>query len=390
VGWMYAGIAELPLHGGHVPRWMAEYMKKLARAIVMVIVEEYGPEEVVVRLSDPFWFQAFNNAIGMDWDSSGSTTVTLGILRQVLDEEPSLGVAVAGGKGRLARNTPLELEEKGELISAPSRSIREAIYASRLAAKTDTVLLQDGYTLYHHAVVIASTGRWAVIQQGMNPSIRMARRYHWLSPLPSTPSLEPHSAIAAARREEAVLDATSRKSLEARKTVLDLARQKPEKTIREIAQAVALLRGTRPLFSLLGGGVSERVKIVARYYKPQPRPPRHIGEVLKKAYEAQPRSVEELVLLEGFGPTAMRSLALVSELIYGYPLSHEDPASVPLDPFRYAYIVGGKDGVPFAFNPRLAEKVVSFLEEAIERARLGEKEKLRVLARLRRLLVRGG
>ena len=386
---MGVGVAELPLHGGHVPRWMAAYMRRMARAIVAVIVEEYGPGELVVRLADPFWFQAFNNAIGMDWDSSGSTTVTLGILRQVLDEEPWLGVAIAGGKGLLAREAPREIREKGERIGAPSSSIEEAVYASRLAAKTDNVLLLDGYTLYHHAVIVSAEGRWAIVQQGMNPEERLARRYHWLAPLPPTPTLEPHSSIAGARREEAVVDATSRKSIEARKTILDLAREKPGRVAREIAAAYALLRGIRPL-TWTGRVEKERIRVLSRYYRPQEKPPRHIEQVLRKIYELQPGSMEELVLVEGLGPAVFRSLALVSELIYGYEISHEDPANTPLDPFRYAYIIGGKDGVPFAFDPGLAEEVVRFLEDALERARIGEKDRLRALRRLRGLLPREG
>ncbi len=382
------GVADLPLHGGHVPRWMAEYMKRLARAIVAVIVEEYGPNSLVERLADPFWFQAFNNAIGMDWDSSGSTTVTLGILRQVLDSDPGLGVTVVGGKGVLARRVPEELAVKAERIGAPSAAAREAARASKLAAKTDNVLLQDGYTLYHHAVILSSNGEWAIVQQGMNPEAGFARRYHWLSPLPATPTLEPHHAIAAARREERVVDATSRESLEARRAVLDLARQDPRRTIREVMEAYALLKGVRPLTYWLGTGAERRARLVAKYYRPQDKPPRHIGRVLEKLYELQPRSIEELVIVEGVGPGVFRSLALVSELIYGYPMSHRDPANTPLDPFRYAYVVGGKDGVPFAFDPRLAEEVVSFLEDAISRARMGEKEKLRALSRLYRLLPR--
>ena len=388
-----SGIAELPLHTGHVPPWLARYMKRLAKAIAEAVVELYGPDTLVERLADPFWFQAFNNAIGMDWDSSGSTTVTLGILKQVAWENPGLGIVVAGGKGANARRTPEELERAEELGLLPSRVAREALRASRLAAKTDSALLQDGYTLYHHAVV-ASEHRWAVIQQGMNLEARMARRYHWVSPLPSDPTLEPHSAIASSRREQLIpLDMTSRLSEEARKTVLDLARENPRRVAEEAARAWRLLRGDVGLDAWLkpGGGASThgesagRARLLARVYRPQPLPPRRLEPVLRRLRDASPRSLEELVLVEGVGPAVVRSLALVAELVYGAPVSHRDPADTPLDPFRYAYVVGGKDGVPFPFRRDYAEAVIGFLEEVVAEARLGEKERRQALERLRRL-----
>ncbi len=391
-----SGIAELPLHTGHVPPWLARYMKRLAKAIAEAVVELYGPDTLVERLADPFWFQAFNNAIGMDWDSSGSTTVTLGILKQVARENPGLGVVVAGGKGANARRTPEELERAEELGLLPSRVAREALRASRLAAKTDSALLQDGYTLYHHAVV-ASEHRWAVIQQGMNLEARMARRYHWVSPLPSDPTLEPHSAIASSRREQLIpLDMTSRLSEEARKTVLDLARENPRRVAEEAARAWRLLRGDVGLDAWLrpgreagasgeDAGAAGRARLLARVYRPQPLPPRRLEPVLRRLRDASPRSLEELVLVEGVGPAVVRSLALVAELVYGAPVSHRDPADTPLDPFRYAYVVGGKDGVPFPFRRDYAEAVIGFLEEVVAEARLGEKERRQALERLRRL-----
>lgn len=381
-----AGIAELPLHSGKVPPWMANYMKKLAKAIVEVIAEEYGPREIVRRLADPIWFQAFNNAIGMDWDSSGSTTVTLGILRQVADENPHLGIVIVGGKGRLATSVPQELPQRAERLGVPSSTVKEALLASRLAAKTDNALLQDGYQLYHHALIMSEDGLWAIVQQGMNLEVKLARRYHWLGPKATT--LEPHSGIASARREQVVLDLTSKRSIGARSVILDLVRQEPRKTVREVLEAYRLLKGIIPITSWLNRGRSSNVKreVVVRVYKPQAKPPRHLEPVLRKLYEVSPRNMEELLLVEGVGPAVLRSLALVSELIYGAEISHDDPATAPLDPFRYAYIVGGKDGVPFKFDPKLAKQVVEFLEDVIGRARIGDRERLHALRRLRRLL----
>ncbi|ABM80318.1 DUF763 domain-containing protein [Hyperthermus butylicus] len=383
----YAGVADLPLHTGHVPAWLAAYMKKLARAIMEAVVEFYGPRRLVEYFADPVWFQAFNNAIGMDWDSSGSTTVTIGIVRQVVEETPHLGIGVAGGKGRRARETPKDLEIIGERLGLPSRIVEELKYVSRLAAKTDSAVLQDGYTLYHHSVIVSEDGAWVVIQQGMNVEAKMARRYHWRSPLPRTPTLEPHSAIASQRREDFVVDLTSRKSLEARRLIVDLASENPSRLASSIREAYALAKGIVPLtmWSNVRDEARRVIEQYRRYYRPQLKPPKNIEAVLRRVWELSPRSFEELVMIEGVGPATLRSLALVAEIIYGVPISHHDPASSPIDPFRYAYIAGGKDGVPFPFRRDYAEKVLEFLEAVIREARLDEKSKRRALARIQRL-----
>ncbi len=380
---MSYGVAELPLHGGHVPPWLAKYMQRLAQALLEAMVELHGVSRTVKFFADPIWFQAFNNAIGMDWDSSGSTTVTIGIVKQVLASS-NLGIRVAGGKGKKAKETPRELISIGNELGLSSRLVDSLVLASRLGAKTDTVLLQDGYQLYHHAVIVGETGDWVIVQQGMNLEHRLARRYHWASPLPPIPSLEPHTGIAAARREQQVVDMTSRTSISARKTIVDLVRESPRRLVRDIYQAHRLLQGIIPLTAWTSE-LKARIQVARRVYRPQPRPPREIEKTLHKIYELQPKSVEELVLIEGVGPATLRSLALVAELIYGVPVSHRDPASHPIDPFRYAYIVGGKDGVPFPFRAEYAEKVIEFLKGVVEEARLDEKHRRQVLRRIQRL-----
>jgi len=380
------GVAELPLHGGRVPAWLARYMKRLAGAIVEAIVELYSPRRFVELVADPVWFQAFNNVIGMDWDSSGSTTVTLGVVRQVVWERPELGLVVAGGKGRLAREALGELERAVEEGRVPESVGGEAARASRLVAKADSVLLQDGYELYHHAVVVSVDGWWAVVQQGMNVERRLARRYHWVKPLPEREAtLETRRGVAAAERSEWVsLDLTSRASLEARRAIPEIvASMSPRALVGELRRVLAAARGLVPLSAWLGGG-GERLRVL-RYYRPPPRPPRGFEERLRAIREASPRSIEELVMLPGVGPSTLRSLALVAEVVYGVPVSHVDPAGQPLDPFRYAYAVGGKDGVPFPFSVEHARRVLEFLESVVAEARLDEKGRRRALERIERL-----
>ncbi len=386
------GIAELPLHDGHVPAWLARYMKRLARAIIAAIVELSGPEKVVEMLSDPVWFQALNNAIGMDWDSSGSTTVTLGILKEVVNRDSSLGLYIAGGKGNRARKTPDELREAAQKGLIDGDTAEKAVLYSRLAAKTDTVLLQDGYTLYHHTVILStSSNRIAIVQQGMNTENRLARRYHWLEDIASKPTtIEPHKAIAALKRESSIpLDLTSRKSIEARKMVLDLPQStSPRLLLKDIVRAHKLLiTGGSTLDAWLSshGLNQERVKLLAKYYKPQPLPPRHLEKELILIREYSPRTLEELIMIRGVGPAVVRSLALISELVYNAVVSHTDPATDHIDPFKYAYIVGGKDGVPYPFRSDYASKVIEFLENIVREARLDEKSRQRVLDRLKRL-----
>ena len=383
------GYAELPLHEGHVPRWLAELMKKLARGIVEIIVLEYGPSELVRRLSSPLWFQAFNNIIGMDWDSSGSTTVTMGILRQVLGEG-DLGVLIVGGKGKMMLRVPEELPQAVEKLGISNSRIEELVTASRLSAKIDSSLLQDGYKLYHHAVIVSEDGLWGVIQQGMNVDEKLARRYHWLSSEIRDFVVEPHYGIASNRKATA-LNLIARDAEDARKVIVDLAKENPRKTSRLIAEASRIIRGDQSILNWLYDrelsasiiGYDKRLKII--YYRPV-RLTKKLLRTLNTLYESQPRNMRELLLVRGVGPETIRALALVSDLIYREPPSWTDPVTDPIDPFRYAYAFGGKDGIPYPIKRKAMREAIEFLKEAVEKARIGDKERIRALKRLRRLL----
>ncbi|MEW6070400.1 MAG: DUF763 domain-containing protein, partial [Candidatus Thermoplasmatota archaeon] len=215
------GVVKLPLHYGTAPRWLFQKMVKLARGIVTVIVDEYSEEELLRRISDPFWFQAFACVLGFDWHSSGTTTVTCGALKQALDPEKHC-VAVAGGKGKVSRKTPEELEVLAKIFKLDAEKYK---YSSRLAAKVDNAALQDYHQLYHHSFFITKGGKWAVVQQGMYPEEQSARRYHWLSENVKSFVIEPHSSILCDLRLERVLDMTSRRSEACRKTSLDLVKE---------------------------------------------------------------------------------------------------------------------------------------------------------------------
>lgn len=362
---MSSGVAELPLHGGRAPQWLVKRMSKLARAIVGIIVEEYGKEEVLRRISDPYWFQAFGCVLGYDWHSSGVTTVVTGVLKTVLNQE-DLGIAVCGGKGRRALETPKEIESLADKFSFTDSKVRELKRASFLAAKVDNAVLQDGYSLYHHTIFITENGEWGIIQQGMNPETKYARRYHWLKDELGSFVVEPHRAVVG-RAERCVLNMVAIDSEGARKASVDLVKEGAKK----VAYLISRLEGQTTLDEWIAGKGPE-----VRSFKHLKMPWRINWEILKKAYELQPRNYEELVSIRGVGPSLIRALALISSIIYG-----EEPSW--RDPVKYSFAFGGKDGVPFPVRTKDMDKAIELLEESIRMAELGEKERLNALRRLR-------
>ncbi|MET1159801.1 MAG: DUF763 domain-containing protein [Thermoprotei archaeon] len=381
---MFEGVAELPLHDGTVPPWLARIMKRLAHAILSIMVEEYGPGKVVERLANPLWFQAFNNVIGMDWDSSGSTTVTTGILKTVTWKNPELGILVLGGKGSNARRVPEEAPKAVDILGMRNLSPEDITRVSRLIARIDSYMLQDGYTLYHHTVILSSDGKWAVIQQGMNPDNKMARRYHWL--YRTTYYEDPHEAVSGIKHNT-ILNLVARESRRTRKTILDLVREKPDRVISDYSRIYRELKGVKTLFeqtTQTKTGVIGLTREKLLVYKPLPLPSELLVR-LRELYRLEPDTLDDLVLGKPVNDKVLRALALISDLIYNEPPSTIDPVNTPYDPFIYAYAIGGKDGVPYPVDRRVAEEVILTLEDFVYRARLGDKERLRALRNLARL-----
>jgi len=366
------GTADLPLHWGHVPRWMFKIMTELAEAIVEYMVEFRGPSSVVAMLADPYWFQAFNNVIGMDWDSSGSTTVVTGVLKIVTWKRPDLGVLVLGGKGARARSVPEEAPRAGELLGLEPEGL---VRFSRLAARADNVFLQDGYQLYHHALIVSEEGDAVVVQQGLNAETRMARRYH----LTRADIEEPHSAIAGVP-SKAILNATARESGPAVKAYIDVLNEGPARVKRLLSDALTAARGPT-LLDYIGGGPPREKK---PYYVPV-KPSSHLIRNLERLASNPPTSKLDLALAPGLGPATLRALALIADLIYGVPTSTRDPATIPLDPYAYAYAIGGKDGIPYPFDAGTARNAILVLREALENARLGDRTRAKALERLARI-----
>ncbi|MEM3745448.1 MAG: DUF763 domain-containing protein [Candidatus Bathyarchaeia archaeon] len=368
------GFTELPLHDGKAPRWLVERMIKLAKEIVAIIVDEYGRDTFLQRVSDPYWFQAFGCVLGYDWHSSGVTTVVTGVLKTAL-REGDLGIAVCGGKGKASRETLSEIVEIGEAFNLSTKRIESLQYASRMSAKVDNTAIQAGYPLYHHAFFITEDGKWAVIQQGMNINDRTARRYHWLSDQVESFVVEPHKAIVGDVKRPIVLDMTAKESENCRKTSVDIAKERTEKVAR-------MFEMIRPKYqrSLQEWIPSISAKEWNNYVADFLKMPLTVNwKALKRAYEIQPKNYEELLGIKGIGPSTVRGLALVAEIIYGDKPSWRDPV-------KYSFAYGGKDGVPYPVNVRAMDESIRILREAVEKARLGDMERLNMLQKLRRFV----
>ncbi|HKJ58978.1 MAG TPA: DUF763 domain-containing protein [Halobacteriales archaeon] len=365
------GTATLPLHTGSAPRWLFDRMVDLGGAIAEVIVEEHGRGELLRRLADPYWFQAFGCVLGFDWHSSGLTTTTMGALKEALDPEEH-GVFVAGGKGATSRKTPDEIDETPLGISGSDRAALKR--DSRMSAKVDNACLQDAYTLYHHTMVVTEDGDWCVVQQGMSDS--SARRYHWLSREVDDLVCEPQSAIASQAAPDSVLDLTAARAEETREVSVDLVNDDPSHLERYLQP--------RSQRSLADFGAADPYDAAGRI--PELRMPNHHElrpsdlseraiDQLKRAYEVQPADFEALVGVEGIGQGSLRALGLIAELVYDAESSHEDPA-------KYAYAHGGKDGTPNPVHRERYDRSVEFLQATLSRADVEGKAKRTALERL--------
>lgn len=357
-----SGVSELPLHGGDAPRWLFVRMVKLAAAITDAVIDEYGTKEFLRRMADPFWFQAYSCVLGFDWHSSGTTTVTCGAMKVAMQSH--LEVGVAGGKGAVSRQAPGEISSFAELHALSDVKEKRLLYCSRMSAKVDSAALQDGHQLYHHVIIFDREGNWAVVQQGMSDETGYARRYQWCSEGLAHFVEEPHSGLLGAKTEE-VLDMTSRESADARKASVELVKDGVDRMERQV---LVVEKGQSTLAEWAG---ERPVKL---------NMPRTINwTALRHAYEFQPRDYEELISLEGVGPSTVRALALISELIYGTKASWKDPV-------KYSFAVGGKDGVPYPMDRKAMDTSVDVLRSGISECSLGQREKLAALQRLRRLV----
>lgn len=343
--------ADLPLHYGKVPPWLANRMSLLGGAIVESIVQQYGKSAVLSRLSDPLWFQALGCVLGMDWHSSGITTSVMGALKRALNPKANeLGIYICGGKGRFSRQTPNELFAFSERTGLNGN---ELVRSSKLTAKVDNTAIQDGFQIYLHTFIVSDEGDWTVVQQGMNDASGMARRYHWHSEKLNSYLENPHTFIYG-KNQGVILNLTDLQAADAKSGMLEIVHENPDRMISEIQKII------------LPSHHDVRAKDVTL---------KRLGSILALAHEKDLRDFESLLLLEGVGPRTIQSLALVSEVIHGAPSRFEDPA-------RFSFAHGGKDGHPFPVPVNVYDETIQQFRDSVEKAKIGNSDKQEALKNL--------
>jgi len=346
-----SGYADLPLHYGHVPPWLAQRMSKLGGAIIESVAMEYGKSEVVRRLSDPRWFQALGCVLGMDWHSSGITTSVMGALKKAINpRSKELGIYICGGKGKFSRQTPSEIIKIGDEIGIDADAL---VRSSKLAAKVDNTAIQDGFNLYLHSFILTDQGEWAVVQQGMNEASGYARRYHWHSAHVTSFVEEPHTFIYGPN-QGMILNLTNKNASETKNKILELTKEKPSQLLYEINKIV------------MPSHHDVRAKDVNL---------KRLGSVLALAQELETKDFESFLFLEGLGPRTLQSLTLVSEVIHGTPSRFEDPA-------RFSFAHGGKDKHPFPVPTLVYDQTIDTLRNAIDKAKIDQSDKQKAIKAL--------
>jgi hypothetical protein len=365
-----AGSADLPLHSGHVPKWLADRMTRLGAVMSEAIVHHYGRDELLRRLAHPFWFQSFGAVMGMDWHSSGITTSVIGALKRGLTPlSKELGIHVCGGRGRHSRQTPQELMSIGDRVGFDGSALAKT---SRLVAKVDSAAIQDGFDLYLHGFVVTDDGKWAVVQQGMNDARRQARRYHWLSEDLKSFVDEPHTGIDGIGQGE-IVNLTDRRAEASRRAQIEvLGSLGPDGVARKFLALDE--RETEPEVS--------PQPMLPHLVMPEHHDVRSKDVVLRRlhgslaaAADRGPENFPELLLTPGVGPRTVQALAMVAEVVHGAPCRFSDPA-------RFSFAHGGKDRHPFPVPVRVYDQTIRVLKSAVQKAKLGQQEELFALKRL--------
>jgi hypothetical protein len=347
-----SGVADLPLHGGRVPQWLATRMTTMGTAISESVLHHYGSSALLSRLSDPFWFQALGSVMGMDWHSSGITTSVLGALKRGLNPRShELGVYICGGRGRHSRNTPAELRAIAEKTGLDGDAL---VRSSRLAAKVDNNAIVDGFQIYLHGFILTNTGEWAIVQQGMNEATRLARRYHWHSDTVKDFTCEPHTGIVGPGSDVLIQNLVDQRAKPAQAALLQIANDKPQRTLTEV------MKMRMPVHH------DVRAKDVDLT---------RLGAVLAVSHDRKLHDFATLLLLENVGPRTLQTLAMVAEVIHGTPTRFLDPA-------RFSFALGGKDGHPFPVPIKTYDETIDVLRRSLDAARLGDTDKIDGMKRL--------
>lgn len=374
----------MTLDTGKCPKWLFERMVKLGREMMQVLIAEFGPDEFIRRISDPVWFQSLGTVLAFDWNASGLTTILTAALKEAIrGAERDFGIFICGGKGKTSLKTPDQIANWGAWLSLPDNYVKNLIYNSKMSAKVDTALVQDGFDIYHHAFFFSKNGAWAVVQQGMNQVKRSARRYHWSSDKATDLIVEPHKGIVSDPWQQKTLNMTSRDSEGNKRLTVDIVQQ--GKYFNLMKDIQVLRRHSSHLSQMVSVKVNKDqltlLNLEHREFKTHPvmtedfARSKYLDKILWKICDEQPKSYESLLSMKGVGPKTIRALSLVSEVIYGSPASYKDPA-------RYSFAHGGKDATPYPVNRRRMDNSIALLKKAVEKTRFSYTEKRNAIDRL--------
>jgi len=383
-----SGIATFTLDYGKCPAWLFERMVKLGREMTRVIIDEYGPEEFIKRIADPVWFQSLGTVLAFDWNSSGITTILTAALKEAIrGQEKDLGVFICGGKGKTSRKTPDEITNWGEKLNLPAPKTQSLVYGSKMAAKVDSALIQDGFQIYHHSFFFSRGGAWTVVQQGMNVGNQTARRYHWHSENIKDLVCEPHTGIISDSRQKTVLNLTAKDSEKTRDISTELVASGYHTLIKDVQ---LLRKHSSELHKMLAlkisspAGDADIVKLLKLENIEFSHHPveledfsksKYLEKILWQVCEQQPENYEKLLAIKGVGPKTMRALALIAEIIYAAKPSYEDPA-------RYSFAHGGKDATPYPVDRKTYDQTIAIMKNAVQKTKLPFSEKRKIISKL--------
>ncbi len=376
---IYRGVATFGLDDGKCPKWLFERMTKLGREVIEVIIKEYGPDEFIKRIADPVWFQSLGTVLAFDWNASGLTTVLTAALKEAIRyQEKELGIFICGGKGKTSRKTPDEVEKWGDVLTLPDGYVNSLVYNSKMTAKVDSALVQDGFQIYHHALFFSKNGSWAVVQQGMNIQNQTARRYHWYSQKATDLIKNPHTGIVSQLLNQPTLNLTAQESEKTRQTSIQLVKGDYYQLMKDVkilskyfsdySQMMKIKeKGQQSIFVHLENKEFIWHPVVKENFLKN----KYLEKILYLACEKQPENYEKLLAMKGVGPKTMRALALVAEIIYGAKPSYRDPA-------RYSFAHGGKDGTPYLVDKKTYDQTINFFSNVVNKTKLPISEKNKI------------
>lgn len=382
---MQRGVATFTLDWGKCPPWLFQRMVSLGREMTRVLIAEFGPDEFVRRLADPVWFQSLGTVLAFDWNASGLTTILTAALKEsIRGQEKDLGVFICGGKGKTSRKTPDEITDWGQKLLLGEEQTNKLVYNSKMSAKVDSSLIQDGYQIYHHSFIFSKNGAWAVVQQGMNTEEQTARRYHWFSSDIKDLIVEPHAGIASQRISTLnnTLNMSSKKSDKNRQISTELANANYKTVMKDIE---ILRRHSSDLSQMVSykekGEKTTLVSLARKEFKTHPvmaedfGKSKYLEKILGQLTDEKPENYEDLLATKGVGPKTIRALSLVSEIIYGADASYEDPA-------RYSFAHGGKDATPFPVDKETYDKTINTMREVVKKTKINVIDKEKIYKRL--------